>query len=96
MKHLLHISSSFDKPELIENIVKGLAVKRYDDHFDRTPIPSPWKSLKSSTVESYVMGTMVLDFEDEQIKMPFTSSFMFVCTKFQYEPYKLKWSLSLS
>ena len=96
MKHFLHITTTFDKPELMENMVEQLAVKRYDHSFDHQNLPTAWKPLASSSVESYVTGTMALDFEDEQIRIPFTSSFLFSCTKEKYEPYRLCWSLSLS
>ena len=96
MKHLLHITALFDKPELMANLVETLAVRRNDDRYENVTMPKTWEGLTSSTVESFVSGTLEMDFDDEQMRIPFTSSFLFVCTKKKKEAYKLCWSVSLS
>ena len=96
MTQPLHISASFDRPELIAKIVETLAVRRYDDRYENETLPKEWEGLYSSTVESFVSGTMALEHDDQKTNMPFTSSFLFVCTRKKNEKYKLCWSLSLS
>ena len=97
MKNFLQITASFDKPELLENMVKQLAVKHNDIGYGNAHVPGLWKALETSTIESYVSGTIEINMGIENpIRMPFTSCFLFTCTKERLKEYKLNWSISLS
>ena len=97
MKNSLLISASVDRPELLESMVKQLAVRHSDIGYGKARVPKAWKALESSTIESYVSGNLQLTLPgNEIIKMPFISCFLFTCTKEKREPYKLNWSISLS
>lgn len=102
MKQTLHISASFDKPEFVQNLVERLAYRRYEFGFDKQEMPTGFKALETSGTETYVTGTMALDFPaetetgEERINMPFITSFLFTCIKGKSDPYQLIWSCSLS
>jgi hypothetical protein len=102
MKKLLHISAAFDQPEFLQNLVERLAYRRYELGYGNEKMPPGFKALETSTTETYVSGTMAIDFPadsatgKERINMPFITSFMFTCIKGKTDPYQLIWSSSLN
>ena len=102
MKQTLHISASFDQPEFVQNLVERLAYRRYELGFDKQRMPPGLKALETSSTETYVTGTLALDFPsntgsgEERINMPFITAFLFTCIKGKSDPYQLIWSSSLS
>jgi hypothetical protein len=102
MKQTLHISASFDQPEFVQNLVERLAYRRYELGFDKQRMPPGFKALETSSTETYVTGTLALDFPadtgsgSERINMPFITAFLFTCIKGKSDPYQLIWSSSLS
>ena len=102
MKKNLHISASFDQPEFVQNLVERLACRRYELGFSKQHMPRGFKALETSSTETYVGGTMAVDFpadttkSEERINMPFITSFLFTCIKGKTEPYQLIWSSSLN
>jgi len=102
MKQTLHISASIDKPEFIQSLVEQLAYRRNELGFSNEKMPVGFKALETSTTETYVSGTMTLDFPienetgEERINMPFITCFSFTCIKGKNDPYQLIWSTSLS
>ncbi len=102
MKQTLHISAAFDQPEFVQNLVERLAYRRYELGFSKEKVPVGFKALETSSTETYVTGTMALDFSntekgcEERINMPFITCFLFTCIKGKSDPYQLIWSVSLS
>ena len=102
MKQTLHISATFDQPEFVQNLVEKLAYRRYELGFSNEKMPRGFKALETSSTETYVSGTMALDFPadtgtgEERINMPFITCFLFTCIKGKTDPYQLIWSSSLS
>ena len=101
MKRNLHISASFDQPEFVQDLVQQLAYRRYEFGFDKAPMPKGLKALETSSTETYVSGTIELEFASnnevaERINMPFITCFNFTCIKGKTEPYQLIWSQSLN
>ncbi len=98
MKQSLHISAFFDEPGFIQNLVERLACRRYELGYSKENIPRGLKALETSSTETYVSGTMAINFEDgqEPINMPFITCFLFTCVKGKTDPYQLIWSSSLS
>ncbi|HMD00464.1 MAG TPA: hypothetical protein VKH37_09935 [Ferruginibacter sp.] len=97
MKKNLHLTASVDKPELLEDIVEKLATRRYDIGYNRAKVPNSWDAIETSTVESYLSGTVEFDYNDRQrIRIPYITCFLFSCTKTKNDPYDLSWSISLS
>lgn len=97
MKKVLNISAALDQPELLENMVEKLAYRRYDIGFSKEKMPAGLEADETSTTEAYVSGTVELNFNNqEKIRMPFITCFIFTCSHGKQEPYKLNWSMSLS
>ncbi|MBK9463994.1 MAG: hypothetical protein IPP02_15500 [Chitinophagaceae bacterium] len=98
MKQTLHISAAFDQPEFVQNLVERLAYRRYEQGFGKQQMPLGLKAIETSSTETYVSGTMAIDFNDgqEPINMPFITCFNFTCIKGDSEPYQLIWSSSLN
>ncbi|HWR32948.1 MAG TPA: hypothetical protein VN451_05465 [Chitinophagaceae bacterium] len=98
MKKNLHISASFDEPELVQNLVERLAYRRYEIGFSKQTVPRGLKAIETSSTETYVSGTMAIDADNsnEHFNMPFITCFLFTCIKGPSEPYQLIWSSSLS
>jgi hypothetical protein len=102
MKKTLHISAAFDQPEFVQNLVERLAYRRYELGYGNEQMPPGFKALETSTTETYVSGTMAIDFPasseggEERINMPFITCFLFTCIKGKTEPYQLIWSSSMN
>lgn len=102
MKQTLHISASFDQPEFVQNLVERLAYRRYEQGYGNEKMPPGFKAVETSSTETYVTGTLALDFPaetesgEERINMPFITCFLFTCIKGKSDPYQLIWSSSLS
>jgi len=97
MKKHLHINAAFDEPEFVQNLVERLAYRRYDLGYGNEKMPKGFKALETSSTETYVSGTVEIEAEnDEIIKMPFITAFLFTCIKGKTDPYQLIWSSSLS
>ena len=97
MNNTLHITASFDQPQLLENMVEKLAYRRYDMGYSKEKMPKGWQANETSSVEAYVSGNVEFEYNaDEKIRMPFITCFLFTCTKGEKEPYTLNWSISLS
>jgi hypothetical protein len=97
MKKDLHLSTSVDEPAVLENIIEKLAIRRYDTGFSKAAVPTSWKAIDTSSVESYMSGTVEFDYnETHRIRIPFITSFLFTCTKAGNNLYGLRWGLSLS
>ena len=105
MKQTLHISAAFDEPEFVQNLVERLAYRRYELGYGNEKMPAGLKALETSSTETYVSGTMAIDFVqqnsfeengEERINMPFITCFLFTCIKGKTDPYQLIWSSSLN
>ena len=97
MKKNLHLTASVDKPDLLEDIIEKLATRRYDIGCGQARVPNTWEALETSSVESYMSGTVEFDYnETQRIRIPYITCFLFSCTKEKNDPYDLRWSLSLS
>jgi hypothetical protein len=95
MKKSLHLSTTFDQPDLLEDLVEKLAGRRYDIGFGKEKMPLNFEALETSSTETYVSGTISLMDNNEKINIPFITSFLFTCTKGKDE-YKLTWAASMS
>lgn len=97
MNRSLHITASFDQPQLLENMVEKLAYRRYEIGYSKERMPKGWEANETSSLEAYVSGVVELDFNNEEkIKMPFITCYVFTCTHGKKEPYELNWGMSLS
>ena len=97
MNQILYIKTSFDQPELLEYMVEELADRRYNIGKGRTRLPNLLQAFDTSSIENYVTGSVELSFDDEaNMRIPFITCLLFICTKEKNDPYKLNWLISLS
>lgn len=96
MKKSLIITATIDKPDLIEDMVEKLADRKIDIGYSRQAVPPDLKAIDTSTTETYVSGTVAIEFNDEKINMPFITCYLFTCIKGKQKPYQLEWATSLS
>ena len=81
MKKTLHIKATIDEEAFLEDMVEKLA-SRHNYNIAITD-PGINDALETSSTETYVSGTMAIETADEQINMPFVTSFLFTCIKDQ-------------
>lgn len=96
MKQPLKISAILDKPDLIEDMVEKLADRRIDIGYRNAIVPVDLKAIDTSSTETYVSGTVAIEFNCEKINMPFITCFLFTCMKGKEKAYHLEWVSSLS
>jgi len=96
MNKSLSITTILTEPDLLINLVEKLAWRRSDYGKDKMKLPRNLKLVETSSIETYVNGTVALAGEGDTINMPFITCFMFTCTKEKDGVYKMAWSASLS
>ncbi len=96
MKKELYISTTLDQPVLLENLVEKLAYRRYDLGFAKAKMPVNFRAIETSSAETYASGTVAITDNDENINIPFITSFLFTCIKGKDDEYKLTWASSMS
>jgi len=97
MKKDLNLVATVDKPEMLEDIIEQLATRHYELGYVYREVPSDWKALDPSSVETYLSGTIEFDYnETQRIRIPYITCFLFSCIKDKNKPYELNWSCSLS
>jgi len=96
MNNTLLISATFDQPGFLEDLVEKLAYRHYDIGYSKAVVPKNLKAIETSSTETYVSGTVAIADQDEIIKMPFITRFLFTCVKEKNGSYDLEWSSSLS
>ena len=95
MKNSLQVIALIDKPELLEGKIEQLAYRHHDSECTQN-IAANSATLETSSVETYVSGYAVMNDPDEQVSVPFITSFVFTCIKTKDCIYKVEWSSSLS
>lgn len=96
MNNSIHITAMLDEPELLDFMVERLAYRRTDIGYGNQRVPENTEALETSSATIYLSGTVAVAEEDEQVNMPFITSFLFTCIKGTGGIYKLAWSSSLS
>jgi hypothetical protein len=96
MKTTLHITATIDQPGFLEDMVEKLAYRHNGPGYHTINLPENREPVQSSSTETYLSGTMAINDSDEQINMPFITSFLFTCIKGNDGIYKLEWGSSLS
>lgn len=89
-------AAKIDEIDFLEELVKDLAYRRYDIGYSNESVPEGWSAMDTSSLEAFVSGTIALAEGNEQFAVPFTTCFMFTCTKAKEEGYDLSWMSSLS
>ncbi|MBK8086925.1 MAG: hypothetical protein IPK31_02515 [Chitinophagaceae bacterium] len=96
MNNSIHITTVLDEPDLLDFMVERLAYRRTDIGYGNQKVPENTEALETSSATIYLSGTVAVAEQDEQVNMPFITSFLFTCIKGTDGIYKLVWSSSLS
>lgn len=95
MKKTLHIKATIDEEAFLEDMVEKLALRHtytgLSEATDRNK-----DLLETSSTETYVSGTIVMETPVEQVNIPFITSFLFTCIRESEDTYSLEWGLSMS
>lgn len=95
MKKSLHITAIIDHPGFLEDIVEKLAL-RHTYNYNNRKLPHSGEILETSSTQTYVSGTMVIDYQGQHVNMPFVTNFLFTCVKRSEDTYSLEWGISMS
>jgi hypothetical protein len=94
MKQSLHITAIIDHQGFLEDIVEKLAL-RHNFGYNNSKNNNQ-DLVETSSTETYVSGTMVIEDQEEHINMPFITPFLFTCVKQSEDTYSLEWAISMS
>lgn len=95
----MNITTTIYEPDLLKDLVEKIASGHKDSGFCEAEVPQDYTALETSCTYAQVLGSFALEDEkrkEHKIIMPFTTSFLFTCTKEKYGLFNLKWSSSLS
>ena len=96
MKKTLHIKTTIDEEAFLEDMVEKLALRHNYAGRKKQIIPGAEDAVETSSTETYVSGTVTIETPNEQINMPFITSFLFTCIKLTKDTYSLEWGISMS
>jgi hypothetical protein len=96
MKKTLHIKATIDEEAFLEDMVEKLALRHNYSGSNKQGISENNNEIETSSTETYVSGTIAIKSRDEEINIPFITSFLFTCIKQSEDTYSLEWGLSMS
>jgi hypothetical protein len=96
MKKNLHIKATIDEEAFLEDMVEKLALRHNYTGSAKQKTSENNNEIETSSTETYVSGTIAINSEDEEINIPFITSFLFTCIKENEDTYSLEWGLSMS
>ena len=90
------ISASLDEALFLVDLVEKLAYRRKDAGYCKLAMPGDLMALETSSLEANLSGSIHVSVEGDHFSIPYTTCFMFTCTKALCEDYSLSWVSSLS
>ena len=90
----LMVSAKFDHSWFLADLVEELANEKKIAVAEPETPAEGWNTTNTSSIEAGVSGNLI--FSDQDIHMPFTTGFVFICTRSANGGSKLTWSNSLS
>ena len=96
MKKTLRIKATIDEEAFLEDMVEKLALRHNYTGIHKRKKIGVGDVLETSSTETYVSGTMAIETKDQQINMPFITSFLFTCIQESKDTYSLEWGISMS
>jgi hypothetical protein len=94
-KPRLAITATMEELCMLQLLVETLAESNADHNFRYKKVHAGWKTIKTSSIEARVSGSINLsDIKSKNI--PFVTGFAFTCKKAAKGKYELTWSSSLS
>jgi len=92
----LAVTACIDELMFLEELVKHLADARSIRSRKKIQLEPGWEPIESSSLEVYVTGNMIVSDEVGPMRIPYTTSFLFTCTKETRSAYTLSGCFSLS
>ena len=96
MKKTLRIKATIDEEAFLEDMVEKLALRHNYSDINKEKKLGMNDALETSSTETYVSGTLAIKTKDQQINMPFITSFLFTCIQESKDTYSLEWGISMS
>jgi hypothetical protein len=96
MKKTLRIKAMIDEEAFLEDMVEKLALRHNYTGITKKKKIGVNDVLETSSTETYVSGTMAIETKDQEINIPFITSFLFTCIKESKDTYSLEWGISMS
>jgi hypothetical protein len=90
------VTATVDAILFLEGLVKYLARNRNDVSHQLKFTHPGWEAVNTSSVETFVGGSLQLTDKDIPVKTAFGSSFLFTCTRGFDGEFHVMWSSSLS
>jgi hypothetical protein len=92
----LAITTTLSDELLLTDIVEKLATFRSGLQHGHKKVQAGWESIETSSLEAYVSGSIDLSSKTDLMHLPFTTCFLFTCTKTKRGNNTLTWATSLS
>ena len=92
----LAVTACIDEMMFLEELVKHLADARSPKSRKVIQLEPGWEPIKSSSLEVYVTGSMIVSDGVGPMRIPYTTSFLFTCIKENTSGYILSGCYSLS
>jgi len=92
----LAVTACIDELMFLEELVKHLADARSTRSRKKIQLEPGWEPIESSSLEVYVTGNMIVSDGVGPMRIPYTTSFLFTCTKETRGAYTLSGCFSLS
>lgn len=92
----LAVTACIDEMMFLEELVKHLADARSPKTRNNIQLEPGWEPIKSSSLEIYVTGSMIVSDRVGPMRVPYTTSFLFTCVKENRSGYILSGCFSLS
>ncbi len=90
------ITATMQDASALQLLVETLAQSKAKADHSLEEWQPGWRNIARSSVEVYVSGNINLSRQQEDINVPFITSFFFTCTKEMQSHYGITWSNSLS
>jgi hypothetical protein len=92
----LAVTACIDEMMFLEELVKHLADARATKSRKRVLVEPGWEAIRSSSLEVYVTGSMIVSDNVDTTRIPYTTSFLFTCIQENSSGYILSGCFSLS
>jgi hypothetical protein len=96
MKNTLHIKATIDEESFLEDMVEKLALRHNNTGCNKQKNSENKNEIETSSTETYASGTIAIESQDEELNIPFITSFLFTCIKETEDTYSLEWGISMS
>lgn len=90
------VTTSVNEPVLMKLIVEELAAKRNNMSMAGQKIDHNLVAVDTSSPESFVTGSIDVEYNSLQLSIPYVTGFIFTCLKSKRPFFEMQWAMSLS